>query len=260
VRRGLLCSLVLLAACGGGRQASIANTPVRDPTPLTPSGLGIHPGEVLTYGLSTAGLDVGEIAIATGEPGQLDGRRAVIVATRGSATGLISMVKYMRAIGESSLDLETGLPIGLAGDVDWGGKHFQVVGRFDGPRAETDWLRGGQLVEQGVQQAPDGNIHSAVSAAAAVRSWSGEPGDSVRLFIAGAFRLWRTDLVWAGPETLHSSRGTDAAVRIEGAAQVDGGLSVSFTVWLTDDSDHVPLRMIVRSKLVNVTFELTSYE
>jgi hypothetical protein len=34
---------------------------------------------------------------------------------------------------------------------------------------------------------------------------------------------------------------------------------VTFTLWMTDDSDRVPLRLEVQSKVVTATFELTSY-
>jgi hypothetical protein len=260
VLRGALVSLILVAACGGARAPAIANVPGADPPPHTTTAGGLHPGEVLTYALTTAGLDVGEVAIACGEPGQVGGHHAVIVATRGSATGLLSMVKYMRAFGESTVDLDSGLPIAVAGDVDWGGIAFHTQGRFDGPTGEMDWYQNDRMVEQRSMRASDGNLHSAVSAAAAVRAWDAAPGDRVRLSVAGAFRLWRTDLHFVGPETLHSSRGTDAAVRIDGAAELDGGVTVTISIWLTDDSDRVPLRLIVHSRLVNVTFELTSYD
>jgi hypothetical protein len=251
-------ALLSVAACGRSRAvAPIANA--GEAAPLPPAPTGIHPGEQLTYSVMAAGVEVGDVAVATGEPGQVDGSRAVIVLTRGSATGLLSMVKYMRADGESTVALDDGRPISLHGDVDWGGTHFRTVGTFDGPHSDTDWFQGASLVEHVSLTASEGTIHGAVSAAAAVRAWNGAPGDVVRLDVAGAFRLWRAVLRWEGDDTIHSARGVDPAVRISGEAELGGGLAVTFTLWLTDDSDRVPLRLEVHSKLVTATFELTSY-
>jgi hypothetical protein len=256
--RAAALALVVFAACGGrAKIAPISNTPGAI---ITSSAGGLHPGERMTYTLHAKGMEVGEIAIATGSPGQVSGHRAVVVATRGSLTGLLSMVKYVRADGESVVDLDTGAPISMAGTVDWGGYHLRTSGAFDGPNAEIHWFHGDDNFEDVSHTAPAGDIQGAVSAAAAVRAWNGSPGETRRIYVAGAFRMWTCDVTWKGNDRIDTALGTFDAVRIDAVAELDNGRRVELDVWMTDDSDHVPLRAIARSPLLSASFDITSYE
>jgi hypothetical protein len=252
--------VLALAACGGrGIGAAIDNAPTAETVPLQAGAIGVHPGESMTYAVTIANLDAGEVAIATGEPGQIGGRRAVIVATRGSVTGVFGLVKYMRADGESALDLDTGEPISLVGSVDWGGKHLTTHAEFDVGRVTMEWLHGGRVIEHISHDLGTIPIHGAVSATAAVRASTAEPGMRGTLRMMGALRLWTIDVVWVGSELLDTALGRLPAIRVDGVARTDTGVRVKFSAWMSDDTDRVPLRLDADAKLGTARFEISSY-
>lgn len=251
-------ALLSVAACGRSRRLESFDNAI-DARAL-PSSTGMRPGEALTYAVLAAGVEVGEVEVAVGEPGQIDGESAFIVATRASLTGVLSMVKYARVDGESTIASADGHPIDYRADIDWGGSRQRMVWTYDGPSAAGVWFRGTRLQGQITLTSSEGNVHGAVSAAGAVRGWNGRPGATVRLDVATDDRMAHATLRWKGNDTLHTARGVEPAARIEGQAVVDGDVPVRFTLWLSDDSDRVPLRMKVYSSLLTATFELTSYE
>src|SRR5438874_719931 len=135
-------AILLALACTHARPPSpIENAPG---APLATSARGLHPGEAITWSVQTLGGEVGEVAIAVGVPGTLDGHTAVKVRRLGS-------------------------------------------------------------------------------------------------------------------ETVHVPLGTFPALRIDGVAD-DGALHADFSLWLTDDSDRVPVRVVLRSDVLTATFEVTSYQ
>src|SRR6185503_4455617 len=58
--------------------------------------------------------------------------------------------------------------------------------------------------------------HDAHTAMAAMRTWEGTPGARRRLFIVGGRRIWRTDVIWVGRETIGTAMGNQNVVRLDG--------------------------------------------
>jgi len=81
---------------------------------------------------------------------------------------------------------------------------------------------------------------------AAMRTWEGQPGQTQRLYIVGGRRIWRTDVTWAGRETIGTQLGNQSAVRLDGVSmRVSGRLEPergkkarTFSVWMSDDADR----------------------
>jgi hypothetical protein len=103
---------------------------------------------------------------------------------------------------------------------------------------------------------------------AAMRIWEGERDAQRRLFIVGGRRLWRTDVTWVGRETIGTELGNVNAIRLDGVSvRVDHKLRVhrtakprTFSVWMSDDADRVPLRVTAMTELGEVEILLTGYE
>ena len=87
------------------------------------------------------------------------------------------------------------------------------------------------------------------------------------VFIVGGRRLWRVDVRFIGTETIGTSLGNRRAIHIDGAAfraRPNMGLESNkptrtFSVWLSDDADRVPLKMVGHTELGDVTMDLTEY-
>ena len=100
-----------------------------------------------------------------------------------------------------------------------------------------------------------------------VRGWRPAPGTARSVFIVGGRRLWRVDVRFIGTETIGTSLGNRRAIHIDGAAfraRPNMGLESNkptrtFSVWLSDDADRVPLKMVGHTELGDVTMDLTEY-
>ena len=109
--------------------------------------------------------------------------------------------------------------------------------------------------------------HDTHSAMAAMRGWEAPPGTVRTLWVMGGKRIWKSRITFIGRETIGTRFGNRRAVRFDGIAwRALGNLNVNqrlkpreFSVWLSDDADRVPLRVVARTELGNVNIELTDY-
>jgi hypothetical protein len=225
---------------------------------VTPSARGLHPGERATYLITAAGIEVGEAAYAVGWPSG----GTLAVASRSGAVGLLEAFGAIDAEVETRIDLESGRPLTMVGLAHVAGRPYRGDGRFDATVAEMTWFDGrdGGEVARRYHSIDDGVIHSPHTAMAAVRDWEGAPGDWRRLDLVGALNLWRADLQWIGRETVGTPLGNQLAIRLDGACSNPNGDRVSFSIWMSDDLDRVPLRVDAQEGIVKARFEITSYE
>jgi hypothetical protein len=182
----------------------------------------------MVFEISLRGLRVGRIQVAVGQPGWFEGKRAIIVKSRGQTDGLVSLLGELDWTLETTIDLETGHPITTVED---------VVITFRG-KTETkhDTSRDGTH-----------NVHSSVLA---LRGWHSAPNQKVALEV---------EIADASIEIELRERGHDwvdkPAVRYEGIARAKW----PFKFWLSDDTARVPLRMQTQTKWGGIAIELVEY-
>jgi len=117
-------------------------------------------------------------------------------------------------------------------------------------------------------------LHSAEGSPAAVITNLAYPvGDLLLLslvvgvMVVGGRRMWRVDVKYVGIETIGSPVGNRRAVHMSGEAYkakpnlaLDGAKATrTFDVWVSDDADHVPLKMSAHTELGDVEMDLTEY-
>jgi hypothetical protein len=264
--------LVGAAGCGG------AGASAREPHPIVPTSavvpplgepaMGLHPGESMTFAVSLGGVEAGEAAFAVGEQGVVDGKPALVVTSRIASAGLFKMVKDISDNLTSTIDLETGLPVTITADVSDPPRNYHADGRFAGGVVDLDWYKQDGKVHHTHYDFGDVDAHDAHTAMASVRTWDGEPGDSRRLYVIGGRRIWQTDVTWVGRETIGTALGNIAAVRLDGVSvrvssrlrEEKGRTPRTFSVWMSDDGDRVPLRVVAHTELGDIVIELTGYE
>ena len=244
--RSMLVVLVLGAAAGcGGASTEVARS-VAPETSIAdvPSGaLGLVPGETMTFEVRVGGVLAGEAALAVGQPGVVDEATTVF-------------------------DMDSTLPVSMTADVVYGDKAYHADVLFRGSQVDLSYTRGSS--DHRVKQSLDfgsGIAHDAHSAMAAIRTWQPEPGATRSLWVMGGRRAWRSDVRYVGRETLGTSFGNHQALRIDGTAyrvRSDRSLDTAkgartFTVWMSDDADRVPLRVVATTELGDVTIDLTDY-
>jgi len=274
-RTGLGLALIAsVAACGGaaggGRDAALLARTV-SPTvapPLAIPANGLFPGEAMTFAVRLGGVEAGEAALAVGLPGDIGGRDAIVVSSRMASSGAFRWVKEVDDDLTSTIDLETGLPRELVADVRFGAKTFHADGQFRGGIVDLAWHKGDSRIRYAHYDFGPVDAHNAHTAMAAMRTWEAGQDDTQRLYIVGGRRIWRTDVTWAGRETIATHLGNQTAVRLDGVSvRVTPRLVPerrrkprTFSVWMSDDADRVPLRVVAHTELGDVVIELTSYQ
>lgn len=280
-----LVSALAAVACHGAAPAPQKIGPVLPiMTSRLPYRMWYVPGEQMSFEVSYRGLVVGRGRLAAGQPGELQGRPALIVHSELQSAGLGAFFKEVNDMLESTLDLGGEVVAGHS-EVRIGDRETIVDSRFPGARVVVQVDRH-QVGEQRQQQTsaprvqvrrmlpqrtyllPTGDrgldIHGVLGA---VRAWRGTVGTVLVFYGLGNYSLWHNELLFYGAETLETAAGPVRAVRFTGmATRVDPLLRPDrrkprrfYTLWLSDDQQRVPLRVTGNTEFGEVTVDLTEY-
>jgi hypothetical protein len=225
-------AVLVFAGCAQG----FTQAPRPDAAPNDLGGQAFAvPGEAMEYRVALRGITVGHVEVAVGQPGWLDGRRAIVVRSRGTSAGVVSLIGDRRWERTTSVDLASGRPIHEL-EESW----LQVDGEPEHHRAERDWA--------------DRSGFDLHAAAAALRGWRAGEGERARfeVTIDGAtleIELWEAAREYVA--VVHQP-----AVRYDGTARG----KYQFRVWISDDEARVPLLLETDTRWGGVTVELVRYD
>ncbi len=268
--RSWLGIVVALAGCAGAEAMSLpAGGPKPQATITQTNEVGLNPGESMAFEVRLGGVLAGEAALAVGEIGEFEGKKAVVVRSRANTAGAAALLKRIVDEATTTIDIDTGRPLALETHVEQGSRTTTATARFVGNVAQVTYKRSDDPNphEYRINFGKE-TVHDTHSAMAQVRGWRPAPGTTRQVFVVGGRRLWRVDVKYVGAETIGSEEmGNRRAIRFEGASYrakanfvVDSNKPArTFTVWLSDDADRVPLRVTAHTELGDVAVELTDY-
>lgn len=224
--------LIAVVAC-----ACTSNVPLGGQirAPLKGAALGV-PGEGMEFEVSLRGITVGRVLVAVGQPGMVQGRRAIIIRTKGSSTGLVAMAADVTYELSTTLDLDRGIPIESSEEGT-----VVVAGKRHHHKKQRTWV--------------DDDRHDFHSAVGVVRAWPVELGEDLSLEIKQDGMLLDA--------TFHPVRREAISNHVMPAMRYDGTAKhgrFKFSLWISDDLARVPLRLIAESKLGTIRVELVNYE
>jgi len=226
------CAVVVLVGCSQG----FANSPKPD-APAT-NGLAGQtfgvPGEAMEYQVALRGMTVGKVQVAVGKAGWVDGRPAIIVRSRGTSAGLVSLLSDLRWELTTTLDMATGVPIHELEET-W----FEDDGEPRHNHDDHDW---------------DGDGYNVHAAAGAVRGWKSRVGQRSSFEVTIDHFDVHVEIWDAAREFLAAAK--QPAVRYDGIARDKW----TFSVWISDDEARVPLLLRTGTKWGDVTVELVRYD
>lgn len=239
--------LLMLAIMGGGGCAKgLATPPAAQPHTAAADAaparhkalragalLGV-PGENIEYRISLRGFTLGNVVVAVGQVGEVDGHRAVIVRSRGTGSGAFALFSELTWELKTVLALDEGMALSEEETVDI----ELVVGQKQHEHNERDLTNDNSY-----------NLHSA---AGALRAWSSRIGDSGTLDVRISDAFVNVELTDVAREHI----GNLPAVRYDGMALDKYKLSI----WISDDEARVPLRMTSQSKWGEMVVEMVSYD
>lgn len=263
-------ALAVIAALGAGCAGAEA-TPAHPvgPAAVVPDDkqLGLHPGETMAFEVELGGVLVGEAQLAVGEPGVVDGRRALVVRSRAATAGAAALVRKIVDEAVTVIDADSGRPISVETNVEMGARKITATATFAGTVATVSYRRDAEAAHQMKIDFGANTLHDAHTAMAQLRGWRATPGTSRTVFVVGGRRLWRVDVNFVGEATIGTAQGNRRAVVFDGTSyRARRDLTVesnrparSFRVWLSDDGDRVPLRVTAKTELGDVVMALTEY-
>ena len=272
VGRAFAC--LLIAVVAGSCAAADAMTPAAPSSKPSAAeatqsnDVGLNPGESMAFEVRVGGVLAGDAALAVGEVGDFEGHRAVVVKSRAATAGAAALLKHVVDEATTVIDLDSGRPLQLDTLVEMGDKKTTATARFAGPIADVTYNRSDDPEPHKYKLNFGTNtVHDTHSAMAQVRGWKGNKGDTRSVFVVGGRRLWRVDVKYMGDETIGTALGNRRTVKFEGAsyrARADFKVESeqptrTFTVWLSDDGDRVPLKVTAHTELGDLTVDLTEY-
>ena len=260
----ILCSSI--AGCTLPTPAAV--TP-QEPVAIAPTAALIaRPGEQMTYKVGIHNLEVAELVVSLGQPAKLDGEDVIVVQTHATSAKLLSLVRPVDDILTSWVDRATGQPVAF--------KSRELASRNDGDIEESEArfapgsfpvrvMRGGQVSDE--QQVVRAVAYDVPSMLTFLRGWDGEPGAQVSVDVMRSVHAWRVNVVIAAFDNLTTALGDLPVVRYDGDAvrlQRDGTIDPrskhrAFSIWITDDADRVPAKMVAHTDYGDIEVELLGY-
>ena len=266
-------ALVGLAGCAGAEATTL---PPQQPAHVegsaagsaAPNELGLDPGETMSFEVHLAGVLAGEAQLAVGNIGEVGGHRAVVVKSRAATAGAAALFKAITDETTTVIDADTGRPLQLDSTAVVDGKTTTAHAEFSATGATVTFTRDGDAHTHAFRVGFAGKVaYDTHSAMAQLRGWHAAPGATRTVYVVGGRRLWRVDMTLVGSESIGSAMGNRRVVHMEGSAfRAKPNLTLesetatrTFSVWLTDDADRVPLKLVAKTELGDVAMDLTEY-
>jgi hypothetical protein len=272
-----LISLLIagLAGCGaggsGGKASNDAPPNLGPPTALPVVGGVFRPGESMRFELSLRGIVGGQASVAVGNPGRVDGKRVIIVRSRVESAGVVAMFKEVKDEVTTWVDLDTGLPVEHLAAVRFGKKEMTIQTKFAGGQAgsfDLAVIRPGSVARNAHQSMPaDSAAFDAHSVIGALRAWRAEEGQHAYFFALVGRHLWQNTVRLTARERVRTRLGRFDALRIDGVARrLTRDLREDprkppryYTLWMSDDEQHLPLLVTGKTEYGEVKAELVEY-
>ncbi len=263
-------ALVLaLAGCAGAEAMTLPPPPPAPVAVAAVTEVGLNPGESMSFEVRVGGFLAGEAQLAVGEVGEVDGHRAVVVKSRAATAGAAALLKNIVDESTTTIDIATGRPLLLDTLVVTGDKSITAQAKFVGSVATVSYMRNDETKPHSYRiDFGAVTVHDTHSAMAQMRGWKAAPGALHTVFVVGGRMRWRVDMRYIGAETIGTALGNRRAIRLDGssyraapnlAVAKDEKAMRTFSVWLSDDADRVPLRVTAKTELGEVAMELTEY-
>ena len=267
-------AFLVIAGCSTASSAvpppTTASTPVlaAPRAPLFVAAPYIPAGEQLTWQMSLHGIVGGTATLAYGQPGQLEGRNAIVMRSHVQSLGVANLVKKVRDDITTWVDASTSLPIRTRGIYEIGNKHMVVETNFQPGTFQIEYQKQNGPMRSKTQEMPHSQTaYDAHAALGLLRAWNAPVGTRAYFYTLGGRLLSRNEVRIAGKEKLRTKFGTLLATRIEGRAiRYTAHFSVKkgskprmYTIWISADARRLPLRVDAQTEFGKVTVELTEF-
>jgi hypothetical protein len=226
---------------------------------------GAQPGEAFTFKFSVGPIESGRARMSVGLPVEKNGKRLVAVHGQAETLPWLALVARMNDDYQLVLDANTLVPLTVS-TVERGMRERKIDTSLEGRLVNLELS---SKKESGrTRRMLPAVARDPLSALFAVRAAKLEDGDSLRFLIIDGLALWHTTIdVHRQPVRLENETRARRAIRLDGtnlrvddAGHPTGLPPRHYTLWLSDDTDRVLLRMEADTDFGKASIELTSYQ
>lgn len=232
----------------------------------------VAPGERATYRVTVHKVELASFFLAVGEPTVLGDRRAIAVQAGAQTAGVAALLKNVKVDFAAWIDIATGQSLLFVvqesagkGDstVEIAEARFTELAANKFPVVFRRPDRGERTEMQSVVGRPTDLLTLLMS----LRAWDGKVGEHRTLDAVRNQYIWRTQLTLAARESVITALGEFPAVRFEAATRRlmrdgsfdPGAQTRKFTVWISDDADRVPVKLVAQSDYGDIQMDIVDY-
>lgn len=227
------------------------------------------PGELMLYRVAIHGFELAEYSIAVGEPTSVDGNEVVVVQSHARTTKLAARLKRIDDLFTSWIGRNDGRSVRFVSSEraskDDDRKEVTEARTASGTVA-LHVTRGDEILDETQAIAGHGG-HDLNSFLIFLRGWDAEPGAHMDADVVRSRYVWRVRVTVNKYENLSTVIGNLQVVRYDGEAVRlvrDGTIDPAsdtrrFSIWLTDDADRVPVKLLAKTDYGDVVMELLTY-
>ena len=264
-----------LLACGP--KSPTPTGPTSPPTERAAFGAGpplATPGERMTYRVVLGGVELAAMSFGIGELTEHAGTQAILVQGHAKSVGLANMIAAIDDTFTSWIDVTNGRSARFAVDeyetnskVNIEHTIADLAGRTGDQVPITFALNDAQPApEPQTVRLPDVWDYNAFLIA--LRSWEGVVGSAAKIEVLRSRFLWAMDVKIGGKEKLTTELGELPALRFDAhtfkltraAVKDTTSDERDLSIWISDDNDRVPLKLIARTDYGDIKMEIVDYQ
>ncbi len=251
------CAASIPEAEDPGSRGRLLDVPLKSPS----TRLAGAP-EVLHAEIELLGIQLGTLQSSVCPP---TAHSLATVETRVTAAPLVKMIRH--ASGEAKTQLAAPSQAPQASEYRFRDGDLLRNYRVDYRPGGYDYAydNGGTAQRTGQSSVPEGAYpHDLHSALVLLRTWRPRLGEQAYFYVVLGRRLWRVDVTSEGPQVIKVQGSARLTHRIDGVGvrlwRPSEAPPKHFSLWLSEDADRVPLRMVGDASFGEVTMTLTDRE
>lgn len=257
----LISTLLLSLGCGAGT-AIHAESPDPEGRLLTPPSGAAHlvdTSEVLRAEVEVFGLQIGTLQSALCPP---TAQALGTMETSVTSAPIVNVIR--RTSGEAKTEFSELSPAPRASEYNFRDgdllRHYRV--EYGAGNYQYAYDNGGPQTLTGRNDVPEGaSPHDLHSAMLLLRAWRPRLDEAAYFYVVLGRKLWRVDVRAVGPQVIKTQGSPRLTHRVDGVAvRLQQSPEVGprrFSVWLSEDAERVPVRMVADASFGELTMTLT---
>jgi hypothetical protein len=228
----------------------------------------------MTYRVQLRGMELATMQIAVGDLTEVSGTQTIVVQVHAKSVGLAQMVAAIDDTFTSWIDVSTGRSVRFAVDEFETNSKVNVehtiadLANRSGNQVPITFALNDATPQPEPQTVTQADVWDYNAFLIALRSWEGATGTAAKIEVLRSRFLWSMAVKIGGKEKLATELGELPSLRFDahtfkltrtGAKDMTSD-ERDLSIWISDDNDRVPLKLIARTDYGDVKMEIVDYQ